>query len=74
MVDRLNLVPRLNPGLAIQVITTTCSSSTGSTLSRLNGTHSQVLRGADGLRSVRAIAEAAAATAQQAEVSRRSTR
>ena len=68
MVDRLNLVPRLNPGLAIQVIDDDVLVLDGDTLSRLTGTHSQVLRGADGLRSVRAIAETVAATAQQAEV------
>ena len=68
MVDRLNLVPRLNPGVAIQAIDDDVLVLDGDTLSRLTGTPGRVLHSIDGLRSVSAIAEAVAATAQPAEV------
>ncbi len=74
MVDRLNLVPRLTAGVAIQAIDDEVLVLDGDTLSRLTGTLSQVLRGVDGLRSVRAIAEAVAARPSRRRCSRRSTR
>ena len=68
MVDRLSLIPFLYPGVAIQVVGDDVLVLNRDTLSRLTGTPGQVLRNVDGLRSVRAIAKAVAATAQPAEV------
>jgi hypothetical protein len=68
VVDRLSLVPRLNAGVAVQVIDDDVLVLDGHTLSRLTGTPGLVLRSIDGLRSVRAVAAAVAATAVQGEV------
>jgi hypothetical protein len=66
VVDRLSLVPRLRPGVAIQVIDDDVLALDGADLYRLVGTHAEVFRRIDGARSVRAVADdTLAATAEQ---------
>jgi hypothetical protein len=51
--DLLNLVPRLAPGVAVQVIDDDVLVLTGEELTRLTGALAQTMRQIDGVRSVR---------------------
>lgn len=64
MADPLSRVPRLTPGVAIQVIDNEVLVLAGAELTRLTGTLAATMSNVDGVRSARGIADLVGSTAE----------